>query len=255
VNVEIAPARPRLARRIDGHLTLGLAGAEIVCLPSGALWLVADRVLVVADLHLEKGSSYARRGQMLPPYDTRDTLDRLETVTRATAPRAVILLGDTFHDAGAESRLDPDDHARIGSLAAGRGLIWVVGNHDRAGPRLLPGEVVSPTSPPAIVRPARSPGISTPAPVSRRLAGAFGADASPPMASGSFCRRSAPWPGDSRCATRPSRLCCEEARWPWCWEPPACIRSPGRRCVATGCDQEGVGTAAGAGAGADGLGP
>jgi DNA ligase-associated metallophosphoesterase len=143
VNVEIAPARPRLARRIDGHLTLGLAGAEIVCLPSGALWLVADRVLVVADLHLEKGSSYARRGQMLPPYDTRDTLDRLETVTRATAPRAVILLGDTFHDAGAESRLDPDDHARIGSLAAGRGLIWVVGNHDRAGPRLLPGEVVA----------------------------------------------------------------------------------------------------------------
>jgi DNA ligase-associated metallophosphoesterase len=143
VSLEAPPSRPRIARRVDGHLALGLAGAEIVCLTSGALWLVADQVLVVADLHLEKGSSYARRGQLLPPYDTRETLDRLEAVTAAMAPRAVILLGDTFHDAGGESRLNADDHARIGAIAVGRTLIWVTGNHDRAGPRVLPGDVVA----------------------------------------------------------------------------------------------------------------
>ena len=143
MSLETPSARQVLIKRGDGRLVLGLAGAEVVCLPSGALWLAADRVLVVADLHLEKGSSYARRGQLLPPYDTRETLDRLEAVTRAMAPRAVVLLGDTFHDVGAESRLHPDDHVRIGRLAAGRALVWVTGNHDRAGPRLSPGEVVA----------------------------------------------------------------------------------------------------------------
>ena len=143
MSLEASDPRPILVRLSDGRLALGLAGAEVVCLPSGALWLVADRVLVVADLHLEKGSSYARRGQLLPPYDTRETLERLEVVTRAMAPRAVILLGDSFHDPGAEGRLNPEDRARIGTLAAGRGLVWVTGNHDRAGPRALPGEVVA----------------------------------------------------------------------------------------------------------------
>jgi DNA ligase-associated metallophosphoesterase len=143
VSIETSRPPPRPARRTDGHFGLPLAGAEVLCLTSGALWLVADRVLVVADLHLEKGSSYARRGQLLPPYDTRETLDRLEAVTRAMLPRAVILLGDTFHDPDAESRLDPDDRARIGAIASGRALIWVTGNHDRAGPRHLPGDVVA----------------------------------------------------------------------------------------------------------------
>ena len=163
-----------------------------------------DQVLVVADLHLEKGSSYARRGQLLPPYDTRETLDRLEAVTAAMAPRAVILLGDTFHDAGGESRLSVDDHARIGAIAVGRALIWVTGNHDRAGPRVLPATswrassldvCALPTSPPAGLRRARSPATCTLAPASRRVAASSGAAASPPMASASSCRRSAPWPG------------------------------------------------------------
>jgi DNA ligase-associated metallophosphoesterase len=142
VIVETASPRPYLARRTDGHLVLELATAEVICLPSGALWIVADRVLVVADLHLEKGSSYARGGQLLPPYDTRETLDRLEAVMFAMTPRAVVLLGDTFHDGDAESRLNADDRARIGLVAGGRALIWVTGNHDHSGPRTLPGEVV-----------------------------------------------------------------------------------------------------------------
>ncbi len=142
MNVETPRPRPVLARRTDGHLVLGLSNTEVVCLPGGALWLAGERLLVVADLHLEKGSSYARRGQLLPPYDTRETLDRLEALARAMSPRAMVLLGDSFHDTAAESRLNPDDRARIAALAAGRGLVWVTGNHDRAGPLGLPGDVV-----------------------------------------------------------------------------------------------------------------
>jgi DNA ligase-associated metallophosphoesterase len=110
--------------------------------PSGALWLEEVRALVVADLHLEKGSSYAARGQMLPPYDTRDTLTRLEAEADALAPEAIVLLGDTFHDRTSEERLAADDAGRLRALADGRRLIWVVGNHDADGPRGLPGEVV-----------------------------------------------------------------------------------------------------------------
>jgi DNA ligase-associated metallophosphoesterase len=91
---------------------------------------------------LEKGSAYAARGQMLPPFDTRETLGRLEREVAATAPRLLILLGDSFHDRGAEGRLGADETARIGALALGRTLIWITGNHDADGPGGLPGEVV-----------------------------------------------------------------------------------------------------------------
>ena len=95
-----------------GSLALALAGAEARLRPSGALWLQAEAALVVADLHLEKGSAYARRGQMLPPYDTRETLDRLEAEVADLAPRVLVLLGDSFHDRGAEGRLDNADWPR-----------------------------------------------------------------------------------------------------------------------------------------------
>jgi DNA ligase-associated metallophosphoesterase len=97
---------------------------------------------VVADLHLEKGSSYAARGQMLPPYDTRETLRRLEAEVTELTPAAVILLGDTFHDRRSEDRLARDDAGRLRALAVGRTLIWVIGNHDADGPQRLPGEAV-----------------------------------------------------------------------------------------------------------------
>ena len=123
-----------------GSLALRLAGAAVRLRPSGALWLEAACALVVADLHLEKGSSYARRGQMLPPYDTRETLGRLEAEVDALGPRLIVLLGDTFHDRGSEGRLDSHDGARLAALSAGRRLVWVVGNHDADGPQALPGE-------------------------------------------------------------------------------------------------------------------
>ena len=89
---------------------------------SGALWL-AERgaLLVVADLHLEKGSAYAARGQMLPPYDTRETLAAAGgRGRRATAPRTVVLLGDTFHDRRAEARSRAEDVAALRALPRGR---------------------------------------------------------------------------------------------------------------------------------------
>jgi DNA ligase-associated metallophosphoesterase len=124
-----------------GGLRTAIGAAEALLRCSGALWLAAERALVVADLHLEKGSAYAARGQMLPPYDTRETLTRLAAEIDALTPAVVILLGDTFHDRKSEGRLAADDAERLRALARGRTLIWVIGNHDADGPRALPGEV------------------------------------------------------------------------------------------------------------------
>jgi hypothetical protein len=123
-----------------GGLRTHIGPTEAMLRCSGALWLEAEQTLVVADLHLEKGSSYAARGQMLPPYDTRETLRRLMAEVAALTPATVILLGDTFHDRRSEDRLAADDAELLRELARGRTLIWVVGNHDADGPRALPGE-------------------------------------------------------------------------------------------------------------------
>ena len=125
-----------------GGLAIVINGEAGVLRASGALWLPDHRALIVADLHFEKGSAYARRGQLLPPYDTRETLDRLEREVTATVPDLLIFLGDSFHDGAAEARLDRADALRLAALAGGRRLVWVVGNHDADGPRALPGEIV-----------------------------------------------------------------------------------------------------------------
>ena len=128
------------AQAACGSLLTEIGAAQAMLRCSGALWLAAERTLVVADLHLEKGSSYAARGQMLPPYDTRETLRRLAAEVEALAPTVVILLGDTFHDRTSEDRLAAQDADSLRALARGRTLIWVVGNHDADGPRALPGD-------------------------------------------------------------------------------------------------------------------
>ena len=127
----------------EGALAVRVAGARLQLRASGAMWLEAERALVVADLHLEKGSSYAARGQMLPPYDTAETLARLEAEVAALSPAILVLLGDSFHDRRAEERLDRTAAQRLAALANGRTLAWVVGNHDADGPRALPGEVAA----------------------------------------------------------------------------------------------------------------
>ena len=135
-----------LATTIDtrpcGSLVMQVAGVEVLMRTSGALWVEEARVLIVADLHLEKGSAYAARGQMLPPYDTTDTLTRLEAEVAALCPDVVVLLGDSFHDARAEGRMTPAHAIRLKALSQGQTLIWVVGNHDTDGPKALPGDVV-----------------------------------------------------------------------------------------------------------------
>jgi hypothetical protein len=121
-------------------LRMTVAGAEVAFRASGALWIEAEQALVIADLHLEKGSAYAARGQLLPPYDTREALARLAAEVAAARPRLVVMLGDAFHDARAGERLCAEDAAAIAALAQGRALVWVTGNHDPEPPRRLPGE-------------------------------------------------------------------------------------------------------------------
>ena len=124
-------------------LALVLAGERVVCRPSGALWLDAHRALVVADLHLEKGSFFATHGQMLPPYDTAETLRRLAAEIAALAPDTVVFLGDSFHDREGDGRLARTDAATLCAAGVGRTLVWVTGNHDPIGPRGLPGETAT----------------------------------------------------------------------------------------------------------------
>jgi hypothetical protein len=109
---------------------LSVAEADLVADCAGALYWPDESVLVVADLHLEKGSSYAARGVFLPPYDTAATLARLAYVIARYVPRAVIALGDSFHDGEGPARLADTDRAVLRALQRGREWIWITGNHD-----------------------------------------------------------------------------------------------------------------------------
>jgi DNA ligase-associated metallophosphoesterase len=109
---------------------VGIAGVTILADPAGALFWPDERMLVVADLHLEKGSSFAARGVLLPPYDTAATLAHLAHVVARYAPRAVIALGDSFHDGDGPARILDGDRAALRLLQRGRDWIWIAGNHD-----------------------------------------------------------------------------------------------------------------------------
>jgi uncharacterized protein len=111
-----------------------IAGVALKIDPLGALYHEAERMLVVADLHLEKGSSYAKRGVMLPPYDTGTTLARLAVLVARWSPRRVVALGDSFHDNSGPERMAETDHASLAALQAGREWIWIAGNHDPSIP-------------------------------------------------------------------------------------------------------------------------
>ncbi len=111
-------------------------------LPSGALHWPAHKALLVADLHLEKLSSYARRGSFLPPYDTGMTLQRLATDLERTGATEVIALGDSFHrDEGTSTLLDAD-RLRLVALMGKARWTWISGNHDPS-PHALGGTCVT----------------------------------------------------------------------------------------------------------------
>jgi uncharacterized protein len=123
--------------------TVDIAGVALVADLSGALFWEEQRLLVVSDLHLEKGSSFAARGVLLPPYDTAATLGRLSAVIARHDPRTVIALGDSFHDRSAHDRLSGPDRDGLAELQTRRDWIWISGNHDPALPSDLGGTVAS----------------------------------------------------------------------------------------------------------------
>lgn len=123
----------------DG-LDVAVAGAGLCLLPQGALFWPEERTLIVADLHLEKGSAFAARRVFLPPYDSAATLAALAGLSADFAPKRVIALGDSFHDPEAPGRLTPGDAAAIASLQRGREWIWIAGNHDPSPPQGVGGD-------------------------------------------------------------------------------------------------------------------
>jgi uncharacterized protein len=125
-------SRPGGARPIERAAAheIVVAGEALLADCDGALYWPREGLLAVADLHLEKGSSYARRGVLLPPYDTAATLGRLAFVMSRYAPRVVIALGDSFHDGDGAGRVAAADRAALAALQRGRDWIWIAGNHD-----------------------------------------------------------------------------------------------------------------------------
>ncbi len=132
-------ARASLTAEAD---LVGIAGERAVCDPRGVLYFPQFRLLAVSDLHLEKGSSLARRGTLIPPYDTGATLLRLQAVISDYQPSIVISLGDSFHDGGGAGRMHASFRERLEALMAGRDWFWVAGNHDPEAPADLPGQTV-----------------------------------------------------------------------------------------------------------------
>jgi DNA ligase-associated metallophosphoesterase len=122
---------------------LHLAGVDFSVDLSGAFYWHDERLLIVSDLHLEKGSSFAMRGVLLPPFDTAATLTRLSTAIARHNPRRVIALGDSFHDNEAHQRLSVTDRDALSAMQTGRDWIWISGNHDPALPREIGGTVAA----------------------------------------------------------------------------------------------------------------
>jgi uncharacterized protein len=116
---------------IEGTVhTITIGNATFIADPAGALYWPEQQLLVVADLHLEKGSSFARRGLLLPPYDSGATLHNLAELLARYAPQRVIALGDSFHDGDGSRRMSTRDRETLVSLQHRRDWIWIAGNHD-----------------------------------------------------------------------------------------------------------------------------
>jgi DNA ligase-associated metallophosphoesterase len=111
---------------------LSFAGEEFAIVQERALYWPREQALLVADLHLEKASFYARHGQLLPPYDSRETLERVAAAIRDTGARRVYTLGDNFHDSAGPSRLEPHAAGMLDALVRATDWVWITGNHDAA---------------------------------------------------------------------------------------------------------------------------
>ncbi len=123
-----ASGSPLSRGRAECRITI--SDVTLVADAAGALYWPDEKLLVAADLHLEKGSAYAARGVLLPPYDTAATLARLAHLIGRYAPRSVVALGDSFHDGGGPARMADGDRVTLHALQRGRDWIWLAGNHD-----------------------------------------------------------------------------------------------------------------------------
>ncbi|WP_315760658.1 ligase-associated DNA damage response endonuclease PdeM [Sphingomonas sp. Y38-1Y] len=119
------------------------AGHAFAAMPQGALFWPARRALMVADLHFEKASWFAKHGQMLPPYDSFATLAALEEVVEACDPAEIWCLGDSFHDAAGCERLPAAVQAGLRAMTAARRFVWITGNHDAGMVDRCGGEVMA----------------------------------------------------------------------------------------------------------------
>lgn len=122
---------------------LRVSGVDFAVDLSGAFYWHDENLLIVSDLHLEKGSNFALRGVLLPPFDTAATLARLGVAIARHNPRRVIALGDSFHDGEAHGRLSVADRDALSALQSGRDWIWITGNHDPELPREIGGTVAA----------------------------------------------------------------------------------------------------------------
>lgn len=124
----LRPERFDLGDGREQHIAL--CGKAFSAHMSGALYWPGEDAIIISDLHLEKGSHFAARGQMLPPFDTRETLRKLAEVLDFYDAATVIALGDSIHDANAGERMDTADLETLRILQEDREWIWVTGNHD-----------------------------------------------------------------------------------------------------------------------------
>jgi DNA ligase-associated metallophosphoesterase len=124
----------------SGDLIIDVNGERLLLDACGAAYASAHGTLIFSDLHFEKGSSYARRRQFLPPYDTTNTLLRMARAVARHKPARVIALGDSFHDAGAADRLGPEECGMLEALGKAAHFVWIAGNHDPHPPAWLGGE-------------------------------------------------------------------------------------------------------------------
>ena len=121
---------------------VSFANQELLLTTDRALFWPRENTLLVADLHLEKASFYAQHGQMLPPYDSRETLERVADAVKQTGARRVITLGDNFHDDDGTSRLDSYSAGMLEGLTRSLDWVWITGNHDEHMHRSFGGELV-----------------------------------------------------------------------------------------------------------------
>ena len=156
---------PETAPTLRSHLIV--AGHAMRPLPAGALYWEEERTLLVADLHLEKGAAFAALGMLLPPYDTRATLDRLTKVIDAVQPARVVALGDSFHRSDFAANFPREDLETLLTLQRGREWFWICGNHDPHLPASIGGTVCATLT----IRKVTLRHEPSPAPSSREVAG------------------------------------------------------------------------------------